>query len=76
MLTRLGYLLPTREKIMAGEPFARLAGDYSDSPSKANGGLIGPINLAEVSASLQDMISKMKPGDVSTPIRTNRGARA
>ena len=32
-----------RAKIVAGEPFARLASDYSDSGSKANGGLVGPL---------------------------------
>jgi peptidyl-prolyl cis-trans isomerase SurA len=61
-----------RTRILAGEDFAKVAAEASASPSKANGGLIGPINLAEVSPSLQDMISKMKPGDVSTPIRTIR----
>jgi peptidyl-prolyl cis-trans isomerase SurA len=64
-----------RTRILAGEDFAKVAAEASASPSKANGGLIGPINLAEVSPSLQDMISKMKPGDVSTPIRTNRGVQ-
>ena len=52
-----------------------MAAEASASPSKANGGLIGPINLAEVSVSLQDMIAKMKPGDITPPIRTNRGVQ-
>jgi len=47
--------------------------DVSDAPSKANGGLIGPINLTELSPALQDLIGKMKPGDISQPLRTARG---
>ena len=29
-----------RKRLVAGEPFARLAADLSDSPSKANGGIM------------------------------------
>jgi peptidyl-prolyl cis-trans isomerase SurA len=64
-----------RTRVLAGEDFAKVAAEASASSSKANGGLIGPINLAEVSVSLQDMIGKMKPGEITTPIRTNRGVQ-
>ena len=62
-----------RHRLMAGEPFARLAGEVSDAPSKANGGLIGPIKSDELAAALQTMLAKMKVGDVSEVIRTQRG---
>ena len=64
-----------RKRLLAGEDFAKVAAEASASASKANGGLIGPINLAEVSTSLQELIGKMKPGDITEPIRTNKGVQ-
>jgi peptidyl-prolyl cis-trans isomerase SurA len=62
-----------RAKIIAGEPFARLAADYSDSGSKANGGLVGPLSKSDLSDDLQKAIAGMKTGDVTPVIRTTRG---
>jgi peptidyl-prolyl cis-trans isomerase SurA len=62
-----------RARIMAGEDFAKVAAEVSAAASKANGGLIGPVNVAEVSTALQQMLEKMKPGEVTPPMRTSRG---
>jgi parvulin-like peptidyl-prolyl isomerase len=62
-----------RAKIVAGEPFARLASDYSDSGSKANGGLVGPLSKSELSEELQKAIDGLKTGGVTPVLRTTRG---
>ncbi len=62
-----------RVKIVAGEPFARLAADYSDSGSKANGGLVGPLSRSDLSEDLQKAIAGLKTGDVTPVLRTTRG---
>jgi peptidyl-prolyl cis-trans isomerase SurA len=63
-----------RRRVTAGgEPFDRLASQLSDSPSKANGGLIGPLSVNDISPDLRRMIEKMKPGDVSEVVRNARG---
>src|SRR5918993_3013173 len=62
-----------RAKIIAGEPFARLAADYSDSGSKANGGLVGPLAKTDLSEELQKAISGLKTGGVTPVLRTARG---
>jgi peptidyl-prolyl cis-trans isomerase SurA len=62
-----------RKRLLGGEPFPRLAADLSDAPSKANGGLIGPINSTDLAPALRDMVRKMKPGELTEIIRTTRG---
>lgn len=62
-----------RKRLAAGEDFVKVSAEVSDSSSKANGGLIGPLAVAQLSASLQQMLEKMKPGEITQPIRTQRG---
>jgi peptidyl-prolyl cis-trans isomerase SurA len=62
-----------RTKILAGEPFAKLAADYSDSGSKANGGLVGPLQKSDLSEDLQKEIAGLKTGGVTPVLRTSRG---
>jgi peptidyl-prolyl cis-trans isomerase SurA len=62
-----------RARILAGEDFAKVAAEVSAAASKTTGGLIGPINLSELSPSLQQLIAKMKVGEVTEPLRVPRG---
>src|SRR3989442_1596314 len=62
-----------RSRAAAGESFEKLAADVSESPSRANAGLIGPISVKDLSADFQKLIESMKPGDITEPIRTQRG---
>jgi len=62
-----------RKRLVAGEPFARLAGEYSVASSKANGGLIGPLKSEDLTPSLRDMFDKMQVGDITSVLRTQRG---
>jgi peptidyl-prolyl cis-trans isomerase SurA len=62
-----------RAKAIAGESFEKLAADLSDAPSRANGGLIGPFALDELSADLRKRVAGMKQGDVTEVIPAGRG---
>ena len=62
-----------RQRANAGENFEKLAVDMSDSPSKANAGLIGPLNVSELSPDVRKLIESMKPGQISDIIRAPRG---
>jgi len=62
-----------RARAVKGEDFVKLVGEVSESPSKANGGLIGPINVSELAPQVRELLDKMKPGEISDPIRTPTG---
>jgi peptidyl-prolyl cis-trans isomerase SurA len=55
------------------ESFEKLAGELSDSPSKANAGLIGPLSILDISPDVRKLVDQMKPGDVTEPIRNAKG---
>jgi parvulin-like peptidyl-prolyl isomerase len=62
-----------RARIVAGESFDTVVAEVSESASRSNAGLIGPIKLDDLSGDLRKMIEGMKPGDVTPPLRTPRG---
>ncbi|MEW6323412.1 MAG: peptidyl-prolyl cis-trans isomerase [Acidobacteriota bacterium] len=62
-----------RARVVAGEPFARLAAENSDAGSKANGGLIGPLSFDVLSPTLQEALKGLNVGDVTPVLRGERG---
>lgn len=65
-----------RARVLSGkDTFEKLASEASDSPSKANAGLIGPLSILDVSPDLRKVIDGLKPGGVSEVIRTSRGVQ-
>jgi parvulin-like peptidyl-prolyl isomerase len=62
-----------RARAMKGEDFAKLATEVSDSPTKATGGLIGPFARSDMSPQLQELVDKMKEGDITQPLRVQKG---
>ena len=62
-----------RQRLIDGEEFATVAAAVSDAPSKENGGLIGPFQIAEVAESIQELIATLEPGAMSEARRTPQG---
>jgi len=62
-----------RLRILAGEDFSLVAIGVSDAASKANGGLIGPIDLTFVNDTVQTALLGLEDEEVSHPIRTPAG---
>ncbi|HXH07860.1 MAG TPA: peptidylprolyl isomerase [Vicinamibacterales bacterium] len=62
-----------RRRVAGGEDFATVAAEVSDAPSKANGGLVGPVAVTELAPMLVQALDALQPGQVSEPVRTPRG---
>jgi parvulin-like peptidyl-prolyl isomerase len=55
-------------RIRAGEDFREIASKYSIDASRMRGGDIGTRALGTLPAGVEEMISKMKPGEVNGPL--------
>jgi peptidyl-prolyl cis-trans isomerase SurA len=61
------------QQIGHGAQFPAVAQQFSQSPSAATGGDIGWVTPNQFGPPLDDAISKMKPGEMSYPIRSSAG---
>ena len=62
-----------RARALAGEDFAKMASELSDSASKANGGLIGPINRSDLDDKIGKIFDALKVGGITEVLRTTAG---
>jgi peptidyl-prolyl cis-trans isomerase SurA len=62
-----------RARAAAGEDFVALVNEASESSTKASGGLIGPVNFADLTTALQNALNALQPGGVTPPLRGTRG---
>jgi len=62
-----------RDRALKGEDFGKIAQAESDAASKANGGLIGPINKTELSPGVQKLLDGLKVGGITEPVRIAKG---
>jgi peptidyl-prolyl cis-trans isomerase SurA len=61
------------ERAKTGEDFAKLAVAYSNSQTALEGGALGWRKGGELPTFLSDIIARLKPGEVSEPLRTPTG---
>jgi peptidyl-prolyl cis-trans isomerase SurA len=61
------------ERAKGGEDFAKLAVAYSNSQTAFEGGALGWRKGSELPTFLTDIVAKLKPGEVSEPLRTPTG---
>ena len=61
------------ERAKGGEDFAKLAVAYSNSQTAFDGGALGWRKGSELPTFLTDVVGRLKPGEVSAPMRTPTG---
>lgn len=61
------------EKIKSGEDFSKLAKNFSNCPSKENGGNLGKFGQGQMVKEFDEVVFKMEKGEISKPVKTQFG---
>lgn len=61
------------DRLAAGTEFETVAGAFSESATKASGGLVGPIEPGALEPSVLAALKLLKPGAISAPVVTADG---
>jgi parvulin-like peptidyl-prolyl isomerase len=61
------------QRARKGESFEKLVAEFSDSDSKANGGIVGPLSETDLDPAIRKLIDPLKPGEVTDVFRTRGG---
>ena len=61
------------EQIKQGAPFPTVAGQFSQSPSAADGGDIGWVIQGQLADELDHALAELRPGQIAGPIRAEGG---
>ncbi len=61
------------QQIMQGASFQIVAGQFSQSPTAADGGDIGWVTQGELAEELDRALAELKPGQITAPIRAEGG---
>jgi peptidyl-prolyl cis-trans isomerase SurA len=61
------------QQIKQGAPFQTVAGQFSQSPSAADGGDIGWVVQGQLAEELDHALSELRPGQTTAPIRAEGG---
>jgi len=60
-------------RLLDGEEFSRLAGEFSDCPSRDHGGELGYVLRGVTDKVFEDMVFTLNPGELSDVFETGRG---
>lgn len=66
-------MLGLREQVVAGESFAALAREHSDSQTRFKGGLLGVVKPGELPPPVEPLVLPLEPGEVSSILETTDG---
>jgi len=60
-------------RIRNGESFEQLAKEFSEGPGAENGGMMENVQKGQLRPEIEDVISKLNPGEVSDIVQTSLG---
>jgi peptidyl-prolyl cis-trans isomerase SurA len=62
-----------RKLALSGRDFATLARQYSEGPGADKGGELGTFSRGEMEGGLEEVLFRLKPGEISEPVRSGSG---